>query len=200
MTKLTIWDPAIGERPANLALTNNFAATANPTVNNDTSQGYQPGSIWINTTTSAIFQMVSATKGAAVWVEVAAAGTEIPDASAAYNASSSAIAFTATAAQISGGSAFVELDLTGNPAAGAALTLPTVASLIAALPNPIAGDSYVLRVKNSANSGTWTVTTNTGWTLTGTMTVATGTWRDFVLTLSSLAAATLQNAGGGATL
>lgn len=119
---------------------------------------------------------------------------------AGYSAANSAVSFTATAAQIGGGAAFNELDLTGNPAGAANVTLPTVAALVAALPNPVAGTSYLLRIKNSANSGTWTVVTNTGWTLNGTVTIATGTWRDFVVTLTSLTAATLQNAGGGATL
>jgi hypothetical protein len=197
MTQFTIWDPAIGERKANLALTNNFAATTNPSVSNDTTQGYQAGSVWINTSTKAIFECVSNAAGAAVWVELAAAGGEVPDVSSAYNAASSAVSFTATGAQISGGSAIVVLDLTGNPAGAANVTLPTVAALVAALTNPIAGDSYNLRIKNSANSGTWTVVTNTGWTLTGTMTIATTVYRDFVLTLNSLSAATLQNVGGG---
>jgi hypothetical protein len=62
------------------------------------------------------------------------------------------------------------------------------------------GSSWVLRIKNSAGAGTWTVVTNTGWTLTGTMTIATGTYRDFIVTFTSLTTATLQNIGGGATL
>lgn len=117
-----------------------------------------------------------------------------------YNSSSSAASFTATAANITGGAAFVELDLTGNPAGAANVTLPTVAAMVAAMHAPAVGSSFTLRVKNSANSGTWTMVTNTGWALSGTVTVATGTWRDFVVTLTSLTAATLQNAGGGATL
>lgn len=118
----------------------------------------------------------------------------------AYNAANSAVSFTATAANISGGVAFVELDLTGNPAGAANITLPTVAALVAALHAPAIGSSFTLRIKNSANSNTWTVVTNTGWTLTGTVTILTGTWRDFVVTLNTLTTATLQNAGGGATL
>lgn len=200
MTKLTIWDPSLGERSANLALTNNFAATNNPAAANDTSQGYSVGSIWINTTTNAIFQCTNPAKGAAVWVETAAGGGAVADVSAAYSAANSAVSFTATAAQISGGSAFVELDLTGNPAGAANVTLPTVAALVAAIVGVGIGDSYVLRIKNSANSNTWTVVTAAGWTLAGTMTIATTTWRDFTVTMTAAATATLQNAGGGNVL
>ncbi len=121
---------------------------------------------------------------------------------AAYNTASSAVSFTATNANVTGGggySNFVELDLTGNPAGAANVTLPTVANLLALMPNAAANQTYVLRIKNSANSNTWTVVTNTGWTLNGTMTIATGTWREFLVTLTSIgsATATLQNLGGG---
>jgi hypothetical protein len=196
MTQFTIWDPSIGERKANLALTNNFASAVNPAVGNDSTQGYQVGSIWINTTAQTAWQCLSAAAGAAVWVEYASGGAVVSDSSAKYNASNSAVSFTATGAQVSGGSAFVELDLTGNPAGAANVTLPTVAALVAAITGVAAGDSYLLRIKNSANSNTWTVVTNTGWTLNGTMTIATTVWRDFILTFTSLSAATLQNAGG----
>jgi len=197
MTKFTIWDPAIGERPANLALTNNFAATTNPGASNDSTQGYQTGSTWINTVGKAVFICLSATAGAASWTETGGQSEPIADVSVAYNASASAVSFTASGAQVSGGSAMVVLDLTGNPAGAANVTLPTVAALVAAMQNPVPGDSFLLRIKNSANSGTWTVVTDTGWTLTGTVTVATATFRDFVVTLTSLTAAVLQNVGAG---
>jgi len=113
------------------------------------------------------------------------------------NTNTIAVAGTLTAANITGASDFVALSLTGNPAGSAAITLPTVAATVAALPNPLAGQSYVLRVINTGNSGTWTVTTNTGWTLTGTMTVATATWRDFNLALTTTSAAVLTNVGAG---
>jgi hypothetical protein len=116
---------------------------------------------------------------------------------AKYNANNSAVSFTATAANISGASGDIVLDLTGNPAGAANVTLPTVAALQAALHGAAPNTSYWLRIKNSANTGTWTVVTNTGWTLTGTMTVATTTYRDFIVTFNSLSAATMQNVGSG---
>jgi len=62
-----------------------FDATADPTVDDDSGDGYSPGSRWINTSTPAAFICLDASAGAAVWtslapVEVssaeAAAGTE----------------------------------------------------------------------------------------------------------------------------
>jgi hypothetical protein len=41
------------------------------------------------------------------------------------------------------------------------------------------------------------VTTNTGWTLSGTMTIAANTWREFVVTLNTLTTATLQSVATG---
>lgn len=46
---------------------NNFAATANPTVNEDSGDGYSVGSVWINTTLDRAYVNVDSTIGAAVW-------------------------------------------------------------------------------------------------------------------------------------
>mgnify|MGYP000046336425 CR=1 FL=1 len=50
---------------------NKTDATTNPIVTNDSSQGYAPGSLWLNTSTSRVFVCVSSNAGAAVWREVA---------------------------------------------------------------------------------------------------------------------------------
>ena len=85
--------------------------------------------------------------------------------------------------------------------AGAALTLPTVATLLATLTpaQAVVGSSTVLRVYNSSGF-TATMTTNTGWTITGTAAVATLVWRDYQVTINTVGAsptATLQNIGAG---
>ncbi len=49
---------------------NNFAATANATVNDDSSSGYGVGSTWINTTDDNAYVCLDATAGAAVWEKV----------------------------------------------------------------------------------------------------------------------------------
>ena len=117
---------------------------------------------------------------------------------AAFNTNTATAGTTLTAANISGGAASVDLALTGTLAAGANAQLPTVASLVTALHAPTVGTSYRLRVINeSGGAFSWTVTTNTGWTLTGTMTIAQNTWREFVVTLNSLTTATLQSVATG---
>ena len=76
--------------------------------------------------------------------------------------------------------------------------LPIVANLLAAIPNPIVGYSYRLRVINSSSANhTWTITTNTGWTLNGTMTIGQNTSRDFYVTLATSSTATLRSIGTG---
>jgi hypothetical protein len=115
-----------------------------------------------------------------------------------YTTAANTSGFTATAAEIYSGSFETILALTGTLAGAANLTLPTVASLVAAISNPQVGQTYTLRIINeSAGAFAWTVVTDTGWTLNGTMSIAQDTWRDFLVTLTSLTAATLQNLGTG---
>lgn len=80
------------------------------------------------------------------------------------------------------------------------LTLPLATALLTALPQAQIGTSYVLRVIN-ANSGTATIVTNTGWTTTGTLTLATGTWREFIVAFTNVStgtvAATFTSIGTG---
>jgi hypothetical protein len=58
--------PKINEQLSNI-VKNNYAATADPTVNDDTSKGYLVGSEWVNTTTGIGYKCMDATNGAAVW-------------------------------------------------------------------------------------------------------------------------------------
>lgn len=126
--------------------------------------------------------------------------SEGPQFAITSNAATAAAALTG--AQISGGSIEVDLSMTGALAGDAALTLPTVAALVAAITaagfTPFAGQTYKLRILNISSGHTWTITTNTGWTLAGNAdTIATATYRDFVVNLTSLTAATLTDIGGG---
>lgn len=83
----------------------------------------------------------------------------------------------------------------------AALTLPTVATMLASMTpqQAVVGSSTVLRVYNSTAS-IGTMTTNTGWTITGTATVGASVWRDYIVTITAIGAtptATMQNIGAG---
>lgn len=108
---------------------------------------------------------------------------------------------TLTAAMISAPNARTVTHLSAGGSTPS-LTLPLATALLAALPNAVAGTSFLLRIINT-NSGTATVVTNTGWTTTGTLTLATNTTRDFVVTLTNVTtgsvAATLVSVGTGAT-
>ena len=48
----------------------NFTAAALPTVNDDETLGYAPGSLWYYTTDGHVYVCVDATEGAAVWVDL----------------------------------------------------------------------------------------------------------------------------------
>lgn len=119
-----------------------------------------------------------------------------------YNSAANTTGFTATQAQIMGAE-FTVLNLSGTLGAGAALTLPTVATLISTLTpqQAVVGSSIALRIVVSQSAAfAWTVTTNTGWTLSGTMTMAANTFRDFLVTLTNVGAtptATIQSIGTG---
>lgn len=114
-----------------------------------------------------------------------------------YSADSSTTDFTATAGQVGGVPDTVVLDLTGVLAAGANLTLPTAAAL-GALAGAFVGQTWILRlINNSSGAFSWTVLVNTGLTLNGTVTVAQNTWREYLIRLTALNAAVVQNIGSG---
>jgi hypothetical protein len=125
----------------------------------------------------------------------------------AYQTNSSTSASTLLAgANISGGTIEQTLGLTGAITAASNAQLPTVANLLTSVDahNVVVqtNQTYKLRIINigGSSSGVWTVTTNTGWTLNGTMTIAVGAWRDFYVTITdpvSAITATLQSVGTG---
>lgn len=107
---------------------------------------------------------------------------------------------TLTAAMIAGANGGAA-DLVVHQSTGGttpSLTLPLAADLAAAIPNMAINDTFVLRIINT-NSGTATIVTNTGWTLTGTLTLATNTTRDFLVTKTGAATFTAVSIGTGTT-
>lgn len=58
-------------------------ATAAPTANNDTTEGYSVWSLWANTTTSEVYRCIDATAGAAEWVKTTLTIDELGDAATA---------------------------------------------------------------------------------------------------------------------
>jgi hypothetical protein len=120
----------------------------------------------------------------------------------AYNVAANTTGFTATQQQIMAGEQSY-LNLTGTLGAGAALTLPTVATLLATLTpqQAVVGSTIVLRILNNSGAAfAWTVTTNTGWTLTGHVAINQNTWVDYIIQITAVGAtpaATLQSVGSG---
>lgn len=57
----------------------NFSATVDPTVNDDVTLGYGPGSIWINETTEESWKCITSTIGAAVWVQTSIDADDLGD-------------------------------------------------------------------------------------------------------------------------
>jgi len=64
-----IADCAVHFDGAGKGIKNNYAATGDPAVTDDSGDGYEVGSIWINVSAGKIFTLVDATVGAAVWQE-----------------------------------------------------------------------------------------------------------------------------------
>lgn len=65
----------VGASAATVAASlNNFSATADPTVNDDSGDGYGVGSLWVNITSDQAWICVDATATAAVWDQIDIAG------------------------------------------------------------------------------------------------------------------------------
>lgn len=161
--RCTLFASDKGDVPANLAFTNNYAGNANPAVTNDASQGYSVGSSWVNLSTGTAYQCLDATIGAAVWAldaQGSGLGQQVTPAT-------QDTAGTLTAAQMQTGL------ITSNPAGAVNLQLPLATAMDTALPLSAANSSLDFSIVNIAGSAnTATVTTNTGWTLVGSMAVA----------------------------
>jgi len=124
----------------------------------------------------------------------------------AYNAITTAVGsnnINLTGANITGGWLLVAADVQTVISAGCTLTLPSVAATVTAMEaagfTPIAGMTYELDVYNDqSGSYNFTLTADTGatWTLAGTaQTIAKGTMRRYLVTLTSLTAGTMQSLG-----
>lgn len=116
-----------------------------------------------------------------------------------FNAINTASPATLTGAQFAG-SQDVFINMTTNLGAGGTLNTPTAAQIIAAIPNARVGMTYNLRIINSsAGNFAWTLTAGSNVTLTGTMTIAQNTFRDFVVSVTGANAVTVQSVGTGTT-
>jgi len=112
--------------------------------------------------------------------------------SAQYATGTTTVTFTA--AQLTGAGFTVYANTGATPGS---IATRTATQMVGDIPNAQVGMSYLLRVINAQGTGTLTITAGTGVTLTGTMTIAANTWRDFVVTINTATTLTIQNAGVG---
>ncbi len=90
-----------------------------------------------------------------------------------------------TAAQVAGG-----LILRDCAGAGRADTVPTAAALLAAIPGAQVGQAVRFTIRNTSGGAfSITVSTNTGVTLSGTMTIAQSNSKDFLAVFTNVTAA-----------
>lgn len=119
--------------------------------------------------------------------------TEFIGSKATVTTKTTASAVTFTAAEVAGG-----LILRDPNGLGRADILPTVASLYTELATPVkvAGLTFDFTIRNTADAAeTITLTTNTGWTLSGTMTIAQNNSKTFRVVFTSATAATVYSLG-----
>lgn len=101
---------------------------------------------------------------------------------------------TFAAGQLEGAANVVYTNTQGTPGS---IATRTGTQMVAGIPNAQIGQSYNLRVVNGQGTGTLTITAGVDVTLTGTMTVAANTFRDFIATVTSATEVTIQNVGVG---
>ena len=106
---------------------------------------------------------------------------------------------TLTAASLTAGDIFTQVNMTGTLGAAANLQFPTAAALIAALfaGGPVhVGDSWRVRIANLSSANfAWTTTTNTGLTLVGTQSIPQNYARDYNLSVTGAASVTITSVG-----
>lgn len=128
----TLWSPKIGDVNVNVALINNYAATADPGVNNGITQGYSVGSVWYNATDGIWWVCEDASDGAASWAVQTTGGSSpgqvvAPDAGAATDPGDAALLKGGAGGATSGagGAATVQggASTGGNSAGGAGVVV-----------------------------------------------------------------------------
>lgn len=75
--RTVLWSSKNGDITANMAFINNLNATTDPGVTDDSGDGYQAGSTWVNTTGQKVWTCSDATAGAAVWLQSGAVAGDV---------------------------------------------------------------------------------------------------------------------------
>lgn len=101
---------------------------------------------------------------------------------------------TFVAGQLTGGAFTCYVNSQATPGS---IATRTAAQMFTDNPGARVGGSYLLRIVNGQGTGILTVTAGSNVTLTGTNTIATNTWRDFVVTYTTATALVMQNIATG---
>lgn len=159
------------------------------------------GSLLVDTTTGNFYSNTSATANSPTWTLVGG-GSLATGKAIQYTTNAATTNYQLLGTDIAGAEAKVILSMSALGAAGATLTMPTVASVVAAIQaaglSATPGMTWELEIQNAQNTNTdsWTLTTATGWTLAGTSeAIAKMTAARFLITLTSATAATSQALG-----
>lgn len=112
---------------------------------------------------------------------------------AKFTTAALAPAATAAAGDLTGAASVVMNNSANNP--GNYTTRTAAQMIVDGLLS--VGDSYELRIVNGQGVGVLTLVAGAGVTLTGTMTIAINTWRDFVVTVTAAGAITIQSIATG---
>lgn len=70
---------------------NNYTATVAPSTGNDSTQGYAPGSMWLDVTGGKVYFCRSAAAGAATWIDASGGGAVTDNANGTYSAGATTI-------------------------------------------------------------------------------------------------------------
>jgi hypothetical protein len=146
----------------------------------------------VNTFSDFVVTISTATTGVVQQIGSGSAVTPLPDAKfTTINVTTGTLA-----AGNASGARFVNLMSTNATPGSQAMRTP--AQILTDTPSLAIGQSYMLRVLNTgANPFTLATDSGAGFTMTGTMTVALNTWRDFIVTINSATTGTVQQMGTG---
>jgi len=94
------------------------ATTSSPSVTNDATEGYEPGSVWVNTTDDDYYSCVDSSSGAAIWKNITAAIDDLPAVSGrrtgSFTGSSSFTDVTLNATDVENDTSIIEHDNTNT--------------------------------------------------------------------------------------
>src|SRR5699024_2493306 len=82
LDSMVVTEDALSEpvrQKLNRTAPNNFSATVDPTVDNDSTEGWEVGSVWINTITLESFRALDVTEGAAQWMQTTLTTDELAE-------------------------------------------------------------------------------------------------------------------------